>query len=49
MKIIYVLDEADIKKVLADHFETLPEDVEINHVQMPLEQRIEIVVTNTQE
>ena len=49
MKITYTLNEDDLKKLLADHFETLPEDVEINHVQMPLEQQIEIVITDTQE
>ena len=29
MKITYTLKEADIKKLLADHFETEPEDITI--------------------
>ena len=48
MKITYTLNEDDLKKLLADHFETLPEDVQIN-VPIPMEPGIEIVVTDTQE
>ena len=29
MKIIYVLNEIDIKKLLADHYETTPADITI--------------------
>ena len=29
MKIIYVLSETDIKKLLADHYETTPGDITI--------------------
>ena len=31
MRTIYKLNEDDIKKILADHFEALPEEVEITH------------------
>ena len=48
MKITYTLNEDDLKKLLADHFETLPEDVQIN-VPLPMEPGIEILVTNTLE
>ena len=48
MKITYTLNEQDIKKILADHFETLPEDVQIN-VPLPMEPGIEIVITDIQE
>ena len=48
MKITYTLNEDDLKKLLADHFETLPEDVQIN-VPIPMEPGIEILVTNKLE
>ena len=48
MKITYTLNEDDIKKILADHFETRAEDVQIN-VPIPMEPGIEIVVTDIQE
>ena len=32
MRTIYKLNEDDIKKILADHFEALPEEVEITHM-----------------
>jgi len=48
MKITYTLSEDDIKKILADHFETRAEDVQIN-VPIQMEPGIEIVVTDIQE
>ena len=32
MRIIYKLEETDIKKVMADRFEALPEDVKITYL-----------------
>lgn len=32
MRIIYKLNEEDIKKILADHFEALPEEVKFSHM-----------------
>ncbi len=32
MRIIYKLNEDDIKKILADHFEALPEEIKIMHM-----------------
>lgn len=32
MRIIYKLNEDDIKKILADHFEALPEEIKIGHM-----------------
>ena len=32
MRIIYKLNEDDIRKILADHFEALPEEIKIGHM-----------------
>ena len=32
MKVIYKLDEDDVKKLLADHFEALPEEIQFNYL-----------------
>lgn len=32
MRTIYKLNEDDIKKILADHFEALPEEIKIGHM-----------------
>lgn len=32
MRIIYKLNEDDIAKILADHFDALPEEVKIGHL-----------------
>ena len=35
MKVIYKLNEDDIKKILADHFEALPEDIQFQIERQP--------------
>ena len=50
MKITYTLNEDDIKKILADHFETTPEDIEIRDKCPDLNRTdIEIIVTEYPE
>ena len=53
MRIIYKLNEDDIKKILADHFEALEDEVKIEHVTAGFEDRIEtqtrIVIETVQE
>lgn len=41
MRIIYKLDENDIRKILADHFEALEDEVKIEHVTIGFEDRME--------
>ena len=50
MRIIYKLNEDDIKKILADHFEALPEDVEIRDLNPNLNMTdVEITVNTYKE
>lgn len=50
MRIIYKLNEYDIKKILADHFEALPEDIEIRDMNPNLNMTdVEITVNTYKE
>lgn len=44
MRIIYKLDEEDIKKIMADHFEALPGEVKIENLHYDDQDHVRIQI-----